>query len=251
LTPAALTYFMGYFLVVCRIGVAFASMPAMSGPRYPLPVRMLLALAVSFAIAPFVVKPAQVPAPEGVDMVSAVVSEVAVGFVLGFWGYLYIHAARFAGTFIVTAIGLSGVPGTPVDDPESQGQITSLISLGFTALVFATDLHFITIQALIGSYDTVPMGQFFDMQWAMPRMLQILSRTSVVALQMASPFVVLTIVVNLGLGIANKMTPALSVYFAFTGLLTFVSLVVLAIASPTILLLAVDAYRDFLSNGFS
>jgi len=85
----------------------------------------------------------------------------------------------------------------------------------------------------------------------MPRMLQILSRTSVVALQMASPFVVLTIVVNLGLGIANKMTPALSVYFAFTGLLTFVSLVVLAIASPTILLLAVDAYRDFLSNGFS
>lgn len=251
MTPAALNYFIGYFLVVCRIGLAFASMPAVSGPRYPMVVRMLLALAVSFAIAPFVVKPSEIPAPESTDMIWRVISEVCIGFVLGFWGYLYVHAARFAGTFIVTAIGLSGVPGTPVDDPESQGQITSLISLGFTALVFATDLHFVTIQALIGSYQTVPMGQFFDMQWAMPHMLEFLSRSSVVALQMASPFVVLTIVVNLGLGIANKMTPQLSVYFAFTGLLTFVSLVVLAIASPTILLLAVDAYRDFITNGLT
>nr|WP_281432947.1 flagellar biosynthetic protein FliR [Aestuariivirga litoralis] len=246
-----LNYFIGYFLVVCRIGIAFASMPALSGPRYPMMVRMLLALAVSAAIAPFVVKPDGASlSPENSDVVWKVLSEVVVGFVFGFWGYCYIHAARFAGAFIVNAIGLSGIPGTPVDDPESGGQVTGLISMGFTALVFATDLHFVTIQALIGSYDTIPLGQFLDMQWAMPRMLQILSRSSVVALQMASPFIVLSIVINLGLGIANKMTPQLSVYFAFTGLVTFVSLVVLAIVSPTILLLAVDAYREFITSGF-
>lgn len=250
MTPAVFNWFVGYFLVVCRVGLAFAAMPALSGPRYPALVRVLLALAVSAAIAPLVVKPEQVPDASNSGIAIYVLSEIAVGFVLGFWGFCFIHAARFAGTFIINAIGLAGIPGQGVDDQDGESHIVSLLSMGFTALVLASGLHLITIQALVGSYDTIPSGKFLDFEWAMPRMVSILSQTSVVSLQMASPFIVLTIVVNLALGIANRMTPQLSVYFAFTGLLTMVSLVVLAIVSPTMLLLAVDAYRGFLTNGF-
>ncbi len=250
MTPLVFNWFVGYFLVVCRIGLAFGTMPALSGPRYPALVRVLLALAVSAAIAPIVVKPEQIPDPSNSGIAIYVLSEVAVGFVLGFWGFCFIYAARFAGNVIINAIGLAGIPGQGVDDQDGESHIVSLLSMGFTALVLASGLHLVTIQALVSSYDTIPAGKFFDWEWAMPRMASILSQTSVVSLQMASPFIVLTIVVNLALGIANRMTPQLSVYFAFTGLLTMVSLVVLSIVSPTMLLVAVDAYRDFLTNGF-
>jgi flagellar biosynthetic protein FliR len=157
---------------------------------------------------------------------------------------------KFAATYTVNAIGLGGVPGQPLADQEAESTVSSILSLGFIALILATDLHFATIKALLSSYALVPMGEILDVRLTMPRTLTILSRTSVISLQMASPFMVLSVIMNFALGVANRLTPQLSVFFAFTGLLTMASLAVLAAASPTMLLIATDAYREFLERGF-
>ncbi len=249
MTQLASNYFFGFFLVFCRSGLVLASLPGLSGARYPVNVRLLLALAISQAITPFV-SGQHLSADQSVStIINLIFSEIAIGFMIGFWTYTFVYSARFAGTFINSAIGLSGIPGQPIDEQEPSNHIATLLSLGVTALIFATNLHLVSIQGLARSYQILPIGETFSPNWSMQRTLGVLQNSFVTGLQCGAPFVVLTICVNLALGIANKMTPQLSVYFAFSGIVLLASLVVLAYLIPSLLMIPVNAYENFLSTG--
>jgi flagellar biosynthesis protein FliR len=237
--------FIVYFLVFCRVGTAFMFMPAVSGPRYPALVRVLLSLAISMALTPLVQGKMS-----GAFNLSNMLIEIAIGLMIGFWGFCFIYGARFAGTFIVNAIGLAGIPGQPIDEQEASSHLATLLSLGTTALIFASDGHLMSIKALVASYDQLPFGELLSPAIAMSKTLDVLGNTFLIALQVSSPFVLLTVVVNFALGLANRLTPQLSVYFAFTGVLTIISLAVLAAMSPNLLMWSVVAYENFLVESF-
>ena len=95
----------------------------------------------------------------------------------------------------------------------------------------------------------MPIGQALSLPWSMQRTLAVLQGSFVAGLQCGSPFVVLSIVVNLALGLANKMTPQLSVYFAFSGIVLIASLATLAYLSPKLLMIPVNAYDNFITTG--
>ena len=250
MTPVAISYFYAFFLIFCRVGLVFFSLPGLSGPRYPMNLRLILALAVSQSITPYLIDQHVVMNLEPSKIIVNVISELATGFILGFWTFTFVYAARFAGTFINSAIGLSGIPGQPIDEQEATNHIASLLSLGTTALIFSTNLHLVSIVGLVRSYEFLPLGQTFSLGWSMQRTLDVLHGSFVTGLQCGAPFVVLSIVVNLALGLANKMTPQLSVYFAFSGIVLISSLVVLAYLSPRLLMIPVNGYDNFLSSEF-
>jgi flagellar biosynthesis protein FliR len=249
----AVNYLVIYFLVFCRVGTAFMFMPAVSGPRYPALVRVLLSLAISIALTPLVQQRMSLsnPVDSGALEIISILVEISLGLMIGFWGLCFIYGARFAGTFIVNMIGLAGIPGQPVDEQDPSSHLVTLLSLGTTALIFASDGHLMSIKALVASYDHLPFGQIHSPATAMSQTLMVLRSTFVVALQVSSPFLLLTVVVNFALGLANRMTPQLSVYFAFTGVLTIVSMVVLANISPNVLMWSVVAYQNFLLENFN
>lgn len=249
MTAAAANYFETFFLVFCRTGLVFFSLPGLSGPRYPLNVRLIMALAVSQSITPFVMGGNLLVNLAATHILLNIFSELATGFVIGFWSFTFVYAARFAGTFINSAIGLSGIPGQPIDEQESSNNVAVLLSLGTTALIFATNLHLVSIEGLVRSYQVLPIGQALSLPWSMQRTLAVLQGSFVAGLQCGSPFVVLSIVVNLALGLANKMTPQLSVYFAFSGIVLIASLATLAYLSPKLLMIPVNAYDNFITTG--
>ena len=249
MTAAMTTYFQTFFLVFCRTGLIFLYLPGLSGPRYPLNVRLIMALAVSQSITPFVMGENLQTDFASTRLLLNICSELATGFVIGFWTFTFVYGARFAGTFINSAIGLSGIPGQPIDEQESSNNIAVILSLGTTALIFATDLHLVSIEGLVRSYQALPIGQALSLPWSMQRTMEVLQGSFVAGLQCAAPFVVLSIVVNLALGLANKMTPQLSVYFAFSGIVLIASLVTLAYLSPKLLMIPVNAYDNFITAG--
>lgn len=225
------------------------SLPGMNGPRYPMNVRLIFALAVSQSITPFLIGRHLLADLKTSMLLLNVLSELTAGFIIGFWVFTFIYAARFAGTFINSAIGLSGIPGQPIDEQEASNNIATFLSLGTTALIFATNLHLISIEGIVKSYETLPIGRAVSLSWSMQRTLEVLQGSFVAGLQCGAPFVILTIVVNLALGLANKMTPQLSVYFAFSGIVLIASLVALAYLSPRLLMIPVNAYDNFFSSG--
>jgi flagellar biosynthesis protein FliR len=238
------------FLVFCRVGIAFSSMPALGGARIPPMVRLFFALAIAMSLTLLVKAARAVDDMSHAQQILAIFFELVTGFLIGFWSFCFLHAIRFAGTIIVNAIGLAGIPGQPIDEQEPSSHIATLLSLAVTALIFATDLHLQSVEAIVGSYQLFPLGEALSTQFSARTSAEILSRTFYLGLQFASPFLVFSVIWNISLGLANKMTPQLSVYFAFSGLLTFASLAILALVAPKLLYGPLNAYADFLTSGF-
>ena len=239
-----------YFLVFCRIGIAFGFMPAMGGTRYPLMVRVLFALGVSLSLTPLVNALHQLPPVGDSDKIRAIFFEVIAGFVLGFWCSCFIYILRFAASVIVNMVGLAGIPGQPIDEAEPSTPISTLLTMALTALIFATGLHLQSFDAMIQSYRIFPLGAAISPQSAAQTTTEVLSRCFFLGLQFSSPFLVFSIIWNFALGLANRMTPQLSVYFAFSGLLTMISLGILSLVTPKLLYIPLSAYEDFLTSGF-
>lgn len=243
-------FLFNYFLVFCRIGVAFGLMPALGGTRYPPMVRLLFAMGVSLSLTPLVSAAQQFPAIGDSDKLRAILFELIAGFLIGFWCSCFIYILRFAGAFVVNMIGLAGIPGQPIDEAEPSTPIATLLTMALTALIFATGLHLQSLEAMIMSYRIFPLGAVISPQMPTQTTTEVLSRCFFLGLQFSSPFLVFSIIWNFALGLANRMTPQLSVYFAFSGLLTMISLAIMSLVAPKLLYIPFSAYEDFLNSGF-
>ena len=239
------------FFIFCRVGTAFMLLPAFSSTRFPIFVRIIIAIAISVSFVPYLA--GQAPRVEALlasgGGLLALITEMAAGLAIGFAGYCYLHAVRFAGIFITNMIGLAGIPGQPIEGSEPSSHVSNLLNLAATALIFSTGLHLLSIGALLETYQTFPVGEVFELRSFTDSLLVPLRDTSLLVLQISSPFIVFTVLVNFALGVAGKMTPRVSTYFALTGAIIMGGVFLLAIAAPQLLSVATNAYGDWLMRG--
>ncbi len=241
-----------FFIIFCRIGGALVLMPGFSNPRFPTVVRLMFSMVLSVALTPYLwtyLQDLQVDIKTS-HFIPIIAVETAIGLMFGFWCFCFLHASRFAGTFISTAVGLAGIPGQPIDEQNPSSHLASLLSLTATMLIFASGLHLVSVRALIQTYQILPMGKMPGSLWMVNTTLQLLRETSILALQISSPFILLVVVSNFALGLINRFTPQLSVYFAVTGLVSMISLGILSLASPQLLSMSEQSYSNWLQSGF-
>ena len=80
-------------------------------------------------------------------------------------------------------------------------------------LLFATDQHWEILRAILASYTVLPVNEPVAAELALARVADAFSATFILALQISSPFVVYALIINLMVGIANKLVPQIPVYF--------------------------------------
>ncbi len=236
-------------LILGRVGACLAMLPGFGSTRFPVRFRLLLALALSLALSPLLL-----PAAQGVLMGVAgdagkarlLAGEMVVGTGLGLMARLYILGMQFAASLITAAIGLAATPGAPIDDTELVPPLASLVTLTATAAIFAANLHYMMISALIDSYAAIGIGSPIDPGWYLDQMVAKISHTWSMGLRLASPFVVFAIIVNLAIGFANKFTPQISVYFMTMGLTAAAGLILLFFVFDDMIGLFLQEFNGFL-----
>jgi len=82
-----------------------------------------------------------------------------------------------------------------------------------TTLFFMTDQHWQVLRGLMNSYDVWHPGDRISGDMALAQLVNRLSEAFVLTLRITSPFIVYSVVVNLAIGLINKLTPAIPVYF--------------------------------------
>ena len=107
-------------------------------------------------------------------------------------------------------IGLGNMPGTPVEDVEA---VPAFITLTATLLFFLTDQHWEVLRALLASYSALPVTETFAIELSLAKLTDAVTNAFILALQISAPFIVYTLIINLMVGIANKLTPQIPVYF--------------------------------------
>lgn len=212
LTPATV---LAVFLIFCRIGSCVMIMPGMSSARVPMQMRLFVAAGLALALTPLLIDAVRPAVGTGAPVVlfALIASELFAGSLIGLIGRLFFLALQFGATAISNFMGLSALPGVPIDEPEANPALVSIITMGATVLFFITDLHWEMIGGVIASYAAWPVGGVFTAQWGLAQIVDQLNEAFLLALRVCAPFLVFTVVINLAIGLINKLTPQIPVFF--------------------------------------
>jgi flagellar biosynthetic protein FliR len=202
------------FLLFCRIGGCLMLMPGFSSPRVPVQVRLFIALAVTLALAPLLLATINTAVPNLTPpmVLRLILSETLTGVLIGLLGRLFFMALQFMAVGAAQLAGFTAL-GTPIEDNEPVPTMATFVTLTATVLLFATDQHWEVLRALLASYTVLPVNEPVAAELSLARIADAFSATFILALQITSPFIVYALIINLMVGIANKLVPQIPVYF--------------------------------------
>ncbi len=229
-------------LVFLRVGAAMALMPAFGEQVVPQRVRLVLAVAFTAIVLPAVAGDMQ-PLPA---LPLAAAAEVLAGLGLGIGLRLFVLALQTAAAIVAQTTSLSQLFAGAT--PEPQPAIGNLLTMASLALAVQAGLHVRAASLLVMSYDIWPAGRFpaaADLaHWGLERVVA----ATVLALSLAAPFVIGSVIYNVALGVINRAMPQMPVSLVGAPLMTGAALVLMALTTPLILALWLQGFNAFLAN---
>lgn len=231
-------------MVFLRVSALVSVMPAFGERTVPMRIKLGLAVAFTFVVAPAV---PGLAAPDGpMTFAGFAVSEVIVGLALGIGVRLFVLALQTAGSIAAQSTSLAQILGGAAVEPiPAMGYILVIAGL---ALAVMAGLHVHAVKLLIGSYNLFPPGLFPDARdlsfWGVKQVSQAFS----LAFMLAAPFVITSIIYNLAMGVINRAMPQLMVAFVGAPVITMGGLFLLFVCAPVMLAVWVEALMSFFNN---
>lgn len=233
------------FLVFCRIGSCFMMLPGFASARIPMQVRLMLALTISLALAPMVWGQPFGPGPiTAIVLAKVVATEIVIGAAIGLVARFYFLAVSFIASAMAMSIGLGGIPSAAIEENEPQAAMTTFISLSILTLLFTLDFHHFILRGLTGSYDLLSIAAAPNPQRLLIDMTDTLTYAFTIVLRLGSPFIAYSIIANLAVGVLNKLTPQIPVFFVSLPFVIGGGLFLLYFAIPSFLSLANDGFSE-------
>ncbi len=239
------------FIIFCRIGSCLMLMPGFSSDRVPVNVRLFLTLSVTLALTPLLsaeVQPSFIHASP-IELIRLILSEVLIGILIGFLGRIFYAALETMANAIAMGIGLTSSLGAPIDEMEPLPAISTLITMTATTLLFLMDLHWEILRGLVASYRALPVSDGFSTQFSLIQIADGLAKAFFLALRVSSPFIVYTLIVHLAVGLTNKLTPQIQVYFISTPFVVAGGLFLFYFSSKQFIELFMAAFQSWLLSG--
>lgn len=236
-----------FVLVLGRIGAAMTLLPGLGEAAPPAMLRAGLAVGITALLLPGIMpliphQPAALPTVAGM-----IAAEVVTGLWLGWLARLLVLALPIAGQFIAFMLGVSNVL---VTDPELGAQssaLEQLFSLAAPLAVLISGLYALPLAALAGSYQLIAPGALLPAGDGTMLAVRAVAESFALALKLASPFVLATIVWHVVIGLVARLVPNVPVYFvALPGQILGGLLLLAALTGP---LLA--AWMDAAGAGFA
>ncbi|MGD9862216.1 MAG: flagellar biosynthetic protein FliR [Pseudodonghicola sp.] len=220
----------GYFVVVARIGGALMFMPGFGETQIPLRARMGFALVLCAALYPATPVAAHLPdAPAAMALLLGM--ELTVGLWIGLCARVLLSAMDFAGYQVGQVSGLANAFGPSLGAFEGATLVATLLLLGAVAAIFASDTHHIILRGLLDSYRVFPVGLVMPGDLAQ-QIVRAGGHSLYIGTAVAAPFFVMGVILNLGMGLANRMMPQLPVFFVGASILIVSGMLILAVATP-------------------
>ena len=234
------------FIAFCRIAGCFLVLPTFSTARVPVQVRVLLVMALTVALMPHVWDTIEgsVSEADPAMLLRLIVAETIIGAFIGLVARLYVLALSFMATSISMSIGYGGLLGPGVEEADPQAALGSLLSMSAVLILFTLDFHHEVIRALVGSYAIVPVTGTFQAEPMLTNLVDTLTDSFLLVLRLGSPFLAYALIVNLMVGILNKLTPTIPIYFVSLPFIIAGGLVLMYFALPAFLSLFGEGFFD-------
>ena len=233
-----------FFLVFARMGTAFFLFPGYGSAQVLMRGRLIFALAVSVVLTPVLAD--RIPAMPGspLELLLLIGGEVLAGAIIGSTVRILFASVQVAGT--VTSF-VSGMANALAYDPISEQQsalVAGFLSTIATLLLFVTNLHHVLIEAMLNSYELFQPGVAPMTGDILQMVARHVSQTFKIGIQLASPFVVVSLAYYIGLGIMTRLSPQVPIFFVAMPLQIVVSILVLMIVVSSMMMAFMSHVQD-------
>ena len=202
-----------FLIVFSRLSATIMLVPGIGEAYVPVRIRLLFSLLLTIIIAPLV-SGLLPPEPKSVfRLFEILLAEVLIGTYVGLISRILLLTLDTVGRFIALLIGMSNAE---VFNPaiSTQASLPGLLLTTMGILIlFTTNMHHTLIIAISDSYTLFPPGVFLpsgDMAFVIARLIADSLR---LALQITAPFIVISLVFFMGLGMLARLMPQLQIFF--------------------------------------
>lgn len=233
-------------LVFFRVAPMIALFPGFGETTVPVRIKLGLALGLSAITAPALAPELGVVLRPGPDIVRLILTETAIGLVLGAGIRLFVLALQTAGAIAAQSTSLSQILGGASITPMPA--IGHLLVTGALALAMILGLHLRLAEFAIESYRLFPPGLLPEAagvaDWGTGRVAHAFG----LAFTLAAPFVIASMLYNLTLGVINRAMPQLMVVFVGAPAITAAGLILLFLLAPVIIGIWATGLGGFLAD---
>ncbi|WP_134680606.1 flagellar biosynthetic protein FliR [Paracoccus ravus] len=230
-------------LAFARIGTALIVMPGFGEMRIPARARIAIAVLVTLCLLPALPMPAIPVAAAPFAALCAL--EALVGVFLGMGVRLFVISLHLLGGIAGFATGLSNAFAPPDANFEGANTLAALLHVAMIALIFLTNTHHLMLTAVLRSYGLIPVGQLI-LGDLVSQMARLGAAAFYLAAMVGAPLIAFAILLNLALGLANRVMPTMQVFFVAGPAITLAGLAILALAASSILHIVLMDLSDWL-----
>ncbi len=218
-----------FILSFVRIGTAVMIMPGLGDSFVPQRIRLHVALGFSFVLFPLIVDKIPDPIPTTMALITLIVIEFVIGVFIGSIARIFMAALDVAGMVISFSSSLSNAQ---LFNPSlaSQGSLMgAFLSVTGMLVIFAANFHHLLIMGVLGSYDFFPVGGVPDAGSMAELVARALSSSFLIGVQIGAPFVVMTLLIYMGMGVLSRLMPQIQVFLLALPLQVLLSLIMLSL----------------------
>ncbi len=238
------TGLLAFMLTFTRIGTAIMIMPGLGDSFVSERIRLHMALGISFVMFPLVMPYMPSPIPQTFALVTLIAMELIIGLFVGTIARIFMTALDTAGMVISMQ---SGLANAQVFNPSlaSQGSIMgALLSVTGVLVLFETNLHHLLIMAVIESYDLFPVGVIPDVGSMAKLMSEVVSASFLIGIKLAMPFIVMTLLIYVGMGVLSRLMPQIQVFMVALPLQILLSILLLVVVLSYLLLFWLGEFEE-------
>jgi flagellar biosynthetic protein FliR len=203
-----------FMLVLCRCAAAVMLMPGLGESEPPAILRVGLAIGITILLVPLVA-PAMPAAPASIwRLLGMVTIELLAGGLLGWLARLVVLGLPAAGQIISLMTGLSSVLQPDPLLGAQSAVIGRLFNLLAPVLILSTGLYALPLGALANSYAILPAGGAMAPADLAQTAVRAASASFSLGFRLASPFVLISLIWQVALGLLARLVPQIQVYFA-------------------------------------
>lgn len=207
------------FLFLARFLPIIQQSPFFGAKILPNPVKLAFAITLFVIFLPKLLTVTTIPIGFNLYTVLLIGKEMFIGYILGFLVSIPFTIVQSAGIIIDHQRGGAALM---VNDPTIQNQsspLGTLFNYTMIFIFFTVNAPFLFIDAIMTSYDVIPPDQFFSGSFFEQEnpfwQLQIgmLGQVMTIGVQLATPALLIMLMTDLFLGIANRLAPQVQITF--------------------------------------
>jgi len=230
-------------LIMFRTGALLMTVPVFGHISIPRILRVWLILILSFLIFPSAVVSEISPPSTTIHLAVVILTELAIGFAIGFAMIILFAAVQFAGHIIGLQMGLAVAS---VMDPMSAERISMIGEFYYlvSLLVFLLiNGHHFVIQALVQSFELIPVGGGMFVGGLGEFILNLTGNLFIVAVKLAAPVIITLFIVNVMFGIVARTVPQMNVFIVGFPLAIGIGLIMIRFSLPFFTTVLLNAFE--------